>query len=120
MSPFLVVMIHYFIYIQLKMYKSERIACIIHLFLKSGFFLKKCVNLLQGVFYPGSSLQADQGVADKGIPSTTSTPQGHQWHQWLQLMYDTHTSPANLHESILGSDTLFYLHPTKIVSYIIY
>jgi hypothetical protein len=31
-------------------------------------FLKRCVNLLQGVFYPDSGLLADQGVAGKGIP----------------------------------------------------
>jgi hypothetical protein len=30
-------------------------------------FLKKCVNLQQEVFYPGSGLLAYQG-ADKGIP----------------------------------------------------
>jgi hypothetical protein len=67
-------------------------------------FLKKCVNLLQEVFYPGSSLLAGQGAAGKGINDLNSGTT------------HTRTSPANLNESILGGDdTLFYLHSTENV-----
>jgi hypothetical protein len=57
-------------------------------------FLKKCVNLLQEVYYPGSGLLADQGLADKsnpigGLNSGTT---------------HTHRPPANLHESVLDGD----------------